>query len=82
MSLGFPKMTDVTILNARRPWLTTESFNNEQDMRIFKKYLNPEYYDQDEIEMCLNCPFATCEGNMRKCSHYRYSYLAQIKKRE
>lgn len=82
MQLGTPTMTSINIANARRPWRSVDSYGSEQDRRIFRKFLDPENYDQNEIEMCLNCPFSDCDGNMRKCSHYRYSYLARVKKRK
>lgn len=77
MSLGKIGMSAVNIFNAHRPWLADESYRDEHGGR---RFVGPET-DPDEIEMCLNCPFAACEGNMRKCSHYRYHYLARVRKK-
>ena len=58
---------------ARAPWDSQEA--GRVDQRTVRNI------DQVEIDSCLNCPFASCEGTARKCRYYKSQYRAKVEGR-
>lgn len=75
MSFYNPQMTTAHIGNATRPWQSLDALENPN--LDAHGYVAKKQPNQREIEMCLNCPFPSCEGTARKCRSYRAHYVSK-----
>lgn len=62
---------------AVRPWQSVDALYISEDERIRRRYVPRKQADQREIDACLACPFATCEGTARKCRSFRAKFKAE-----
>lgn len=63
--------------NAVRPWQSVDALYLSEDERLRRRYVPRKQVDQREIDACLSCPFATCEGTARKCRTFRAKFKAE-----
>lgn len=76
------------ISSAVRPWLSTDSVP-PYDFGIGNGIIGGQAGHhaitkrvQNEIDACLHCPFASCEGTGNKCRSFRAHYIAKMEHRE
>lgn len=75
----FSKSRDLRSLsNAVRPWQSVDALYIDEDERIRRRYVPRKQVDQREIDACLSCPFATCEGTASKCRAFRARFKAEV----
>lgn len=76
MTFSNPQMMLNHLSNATRPWQSLDALKSPDDDG--HKYIPKKQPDQREIDMCLNCPFPSCEGTARKCRSYRAHYVPKV----
>lgn len=77
MSFSNPQMIVSRLGNAVKPWKSVDAVRIDNLGR-------PEKYkteDQDAIDACLHCPFASCEGTAAKCRSFRAKFIAAARER-
>lgn len=65
-----------SLAKAVRPWCSVDALYMDEDERIRRRYVPRKQVDQREIDACLSCPFATCEGTASKCRSFRAKFKA------